>query len=215
MVKILGIEGLPGAGKSHFLHALSERVDNITVFLEPVETFTKLKSYDPLSLLYSNPAKYGVSTQIHIINQLRHYWSSILALADMDRPLFIEHSPETARVFIETLRELGYITDFDAHVLNDSLDIILCDSGSKTSCDKLIFLDLPTPDLIHRILEVRKRPCELTASEEFWNHYLTTLRKDYWAYLEKFRAEHGADSVLVISTEDTYVLTEILSFAFK
>ncbi len=85
----------------------------------------------------------------------------------MDHPLFIERSPETAQVFIETLRELGYITDFDAHVLNDAVDITLCDSGHKTSCDKLIFLDLPTPDLIHRILEVRKRPCELTASEEF------------------------------------------------
>ncbi len=214
MTKILGIEGLPGAGKSHFLTVLSKNNKNFKVFTEPLDKFSTLKKHEPLTLLYSNPTDYAGSVQLHILNQQRNYWSSILSSIQLD-PIIVERSLESLRVFTDTFRDLGYINDFNAEVLNDSLQRMMGEMGIKTSCDKLVFLDLPTEDLIRRILDVRKRNCELSAPKEFWSNYLNTLRKNYLEYLERFKAERGKDSVLIVSTEDRYVLAKIVSFLFQ
>lgn len=130
-IKILSIDGNIGAGKSTLLDRLkqlfSHRKDIIFV-TEPVEEFMTFQGqYEPFRCQELRPYHESVAVQMHITNTLlKHYFKVFTNLTDDNKLMICDRYIHAIPVFIETLRQMGYISDFShAILLKHAEDILL------------------------------------------------------------------------------------------
>jgi deoxyadenosine/deoxycytidine kinase len=128
---IIAIEGSIGIGKTTLLKNFDlERYNGVVEILyEPHEQFNNfMDKYKPLDLFYSNPKENAIISQIHIFDTCKEYLKKKLyELSPKCKVLITDRSIESPIIFLHTLRDMGYITEYQFDFLIEYANRHICE----------------------------------------------------------------------------------------
>jgi deoxyadenosine/deoxycytidine kinase len=201
----LCIDGNIAAGKSTLLAALRQRLGSQKHFWflhEPVERFCQYKKeFNPLQLAYQHPKVYSCITQLHILREIKEFYSENLS---SDGRLYVtDRCPSSTPPFINALYRQNYISEFETLFLRDEAA-----SGSqKFPVKKHLFISCPPKSCFERV-HARKREEESTVSL----HYLEILDQTYQEYINDLISEKGACCIKVLPFDDPLLVDRACNF---
>lgn len=189
---IISLDGNIGAGKSTLIMQISERLPQVQVITEPVQTWTDYKTSDGsnlLELFYSDKNRWAYTFQnCAVITRALTIQESIAKYPEMD--VFItERSLLTDRnVFAEMLYNDGTMNEVEWKLYNKWYDTF----SSFIQISGIVYL---TTDTTNSELRIRKR--NRAGEESITHEYLHKLDEQHEKWLSQTTVP-----VLRISTDD-------------
>ena len=176
----IAIEGIVGCGKTTVLDEL-EKISfadfkKILLLKEPIECFRNYKNkHNPLLNSYQNPHSDSAICQLHIINELKRYYTQHFCDIRTDSLIISERCHLSPLIFTKTYYDQKYIS----HFVHD----FIVDYWSETCSemphpDLIIFLDVDTTTCQKRIV-IRDRLEEGTRTQACAEVFQSILRKNY------------------------------------
>ena len=205
---LLAIEGNIGAGKSFILSAIKSKLKGKPNYLfidEPVEQFSCAllngSVYNPLGAFYNDPVRHAFSSQVWIYECYKRQHEALSKQSTHDTTIIMDRGVYSTIMFVEVLRNQGFLTDFEADYMRDKTkELLNLYFGDESfGCDKLYYLDTPIPLCVERIAS-RDR-CEEKRLKDMGN-YLEMLDASYRAYIHDFAQTSGRDNAVVFHSED-------------
>jgi len=180
-MRIISIEGLPGAGKTTFVKNILPLLPKKSkIMFEPVANFESFSFYNPLHELYQDPIRNCTACQFHIIDVLSEQYKGYL-MTNTD-VLISDRCLGTVEVFTNTLHRMNYISpftrDFILTYYNRRKDSLF--SEKKFGCDAMFYIDVPSEVSLARI-QKRGRLSEENVSLE----YIECLKEEYEMFLAR------------------------------
>lgn len=162
------LEGNIGSGKSTLLNKLKNYTNDYIIIQEPVDDWMELKNNNNESLFqcfYKDPSKYAYLFQTHIINT--RFKKIINYLNNNNKLIICERSIMTdIHIFVEALKELNNINEFEYKIINDLYSTLLKLSNFKP--DGIIYLQVD-PDTCFKRITKRNRNGEETIDIKYLN----------------------------------------------
>lgn len=182
--KIVHIEGNIGAGKTTVLNALEQR--GYTVIREPVEKwkFLKKRYEDPKRWMFAFQVEAMTTMVQNIKEQLKHIketkdrWKSNSATIDcrtMSKPIFIERSLDSYRLFMQIAVEEKLMTQQEYNII-DEISLLL-DNYDYVN----FYLDC-SPEECYRRVKQRNRDGE-TPSVEYLYKIQDIHHDNHWEFV--------------------------------
>jgi deoxyadenosine/deoxycytidine kinase len=192
-ITIVALEGLIGAGKTTVFQALKKRFaaapwkDYEVAFLdECVDVLNECRidgvTYHPLQAFYDDPKREATAMQIFIVEYLQRKLVDKLAeLQPTEKPILIisDRSVESTLVFLETMRDSGYISDFSTHVVKS---VIASIRESIPATTGVYYVNTPVTQCQERI-KMRNRDGEDHLTRD--DRYLRLLAENYTKWMKK------------------------------
>ena len=198
----ISIKGSIGVGKTTILHEL-ERIlgtKKYSFLKEPVDKFSKFKSFNPLELSYQDPYRYCPITQMHIVKQSAMYYPK-KDENKQNKVYITERCVESPLVFIER----DYIRKiFDAFVYSYLTYYVYENKEHYGSLNPnvIIYLDAK-PETCYNRLRKRDRKEKKLCSLELLNHlnecyktYLDYMFDKYSSKIYSCNAEVNVDTIV-------------------
>ena len=210
MYRYITIEGIPAAGKSTFLKALTNYQKNkdqslFSCIQEPEQKLCCFKGHNPIELLYTNPYKEASMVQMYIAKVIRqHFMSEMNKSISTGATIVCERSPAAGLIFLQAMASTGYITKFAYDLIHDEYSNTCSQIGQP---EKIFYLDTPLETCMQR-MKIRDRTGEIYCDPR----YLQTLEKYYTEYLHTFRQLNGPKSLY---TAHSTCIPDLLSEFFK
>ena len=193
-----------GGGKSSSINALKAYIEEkettsfkIAYVAEPVLDFLKWKTYTPLALMESNPTENAKIVQLHIIRTLAAFYRDQFELYKGYDIIICDRYMQSTYIFIYTLFECGFITEFEQEVLLATLKDY---EMSLPKADSTIYLKRDTAWCLDHI-QLRSRDGELKLCTE---KYIGVLVKQYEKYM------FSKENVHVVNSTDLNEITKSL-----
>lgn len=166
-LRVVSVDGLIGAGKSHLLRELDTAA--VRVFVEPSSRSNKM-----LALFYTDPARYGAAMQFFILMLRLQIMRAVYeyAAAHPGVLLVVERCFPADMVFVLANYKLGF---FPLAGLIDYMRIMDDILRALPMPNAFVVLEASSDECIRRIRDLRGRKCE--QGIEPW--YLDALRGAY------------------------------------
>jgi deoxyadenosine/deoxycytidine kinase len=223
-MKVWALEGNIASGKSTLISKIQDLCANVHCILEPVEKYCQLEGYNPLQLAYYEPKVYSFLNQAHILqSQWRYYKKRLndikstpyikMLESDPDEPVILfDRSFISDIVFVETLRDLGYISAVEKTELRLMINNMLYDLFGQQELhrcfERVLYVDCPPEKCIVRLFE-RKRKEEIYMQNPL--RYLETIHNNYVLTLATYKELGGT----IINIPETLHSSEFLSKLFS
>jgi deoxyadenosine/deoxycytidine kinase len=165
---LIMISGLIGAGKTTFAQDLGKYLE-VPIFYEPVTNNPYLVNF------YADQKAYGFPMQIWLLNKRFHQhqqmiWTTTGAVCD--RSIYEDV------IFADMLHDAGNITDLDYETYIGIFETV---TRALKVPDILIHLDVDPKEAHRRVVQERKRDCELGLPLE----YLINLNEYYEKHIKR------------------------------
>lgn len=172
--KRIAVEGLIGAGKTHFAHSLSTKLGYF-LLEEPV------KGNNLLGLFYQQPDRFAFAMQVKMLSVRlsMERAGTYMVKAGVEKGVIFDRSLAGDTVFMELNTAIGNITLEEARVYLNLFEQMKTESPYP---DILIFLDVPLK-IIRQRIRARGRKFEQGLLKED-NLYLEGLLEGYNRFLE-------------------------------
>jgi len=196
--KIIIIEGVIAAGKSHTLKNIAE--STVLKIPEPVEKYRTFSHFNPLALIYQCPKENSACAQLFIIDCLEKtiVRSCIeFQIQEEKNVIITERFLTSVNIFTKTMMETGVISDFSAAYVKQKLDECLSRVSKLCQIEKIIFLDTEIDVCMNRWL-ARERREEMSFNEAQMRNYMEILRKNYLAF---YRENFGSQLEIIKSND--------------
>ncbi|XP_075694751.1 thymidine kinase 2, mitochondrial [Rhinoderma darwinii] len=184
------VEGNIASGKTSCLEYFSNAA-NLEVMTEPVAKWRNVQGHNPLSLMYMDPTRWGLTLQTYVqLTMLDiHTRSSLAPLKMMERSI---HSAKY--IFVENLYRSGKMPEVDYVVLTEWFNWIT--KNIDLSVDLIVYLRT-TPETCYQRLKMRCREEERVIPLE----YLHAIHGLYEEWLIKRSSFSVPAPVLVIDAD--------------
>lgn len=144
------VEGIIGAGKTRLLNIIenSSELNEVEIFLEPIEKWTNLNQRNLLQEFYANPSSAAALTlQTYVYNTIfeNHLKKSSKKIKVMERSVF------SAMIFTQLQTESGNISKVDYDVLNHHHKLVVNNFGAFVKPDLIVYLDVDVPQCMKNI----------------------------------------------------------------
>ncbi|XP_016892934.1 thymidine kinase 2, mitochondrial [Cynoglossus semilaevis] len=149
---VVCIEGNIASGKTTFLEYFS-KTSNIEVLTEPVSKWRDVQGHNPLSLMYQDPERWGMTLQTYVqLTMLDRHLTPMLKSASvrmMERSIF-----SAKYIFVENLSRSGKMPAVDYAILSEWFDWIT--TNISIPVDLIVYLQT-SPQTCHDRLKQRCR----------------------------------------------------------
>jgi len=200
------VEGNVGSGKSTLLEFFQQYPD-ISVYPEPVSTWTNLNGTDFLGLVYKNPARWGMTFESLVqLSMLEEHVRDLRGRGhEVPVVKIMERSFESCRFcFVEQLRETA-ITPVEFTVLDSWYKLVTERPEFDTAVDVIIYLRT-VPEVIYQRVAKRSRKEEMTIPLEYYQQ-MHRLHED-WLIHKNSTGSTNLPPILVIdANHDISVLS--------
>uniref|UniRef100_A0A3P8WL28 Thymidine kinase 2, mitochondrial n=1 Tax=Cynoglossus semilaevis TaxID=244447 RepID=A0A3P8WL28_CYNSE len=148
--QLVCIEGNIASGKTTFLEYFS-KTSNIEVLTEPVSKWRDVQGHNPLSLMYQDPERWGMTLQTYVqLTMLdRHLTPMSASVRMMERSIF-----SAKYIFVENLSRSGKMPAVDYAILSEWFDWIT--TNISIPVDLIVYLQT-SPQTCHDRLKQRCR----------------------------------------------------------
>ena len=197
------IDGNIAAGKSTLLSALRQRMGaqkKYRFLHEPVDRFCQYKEFNPLQLAYLNPHVYSSITQLHILQEIKEFYSEKLS---SDRLYVTDRSLGSTVPFINAQYHHNYISEFEKVFLKDRA----LSWSQKFPVNKHLFISCPPRCCFERV-QARKRKEETPLSL----YDLEIIDQYYQEYIKDLISEKGLACIKVLPFDDPQLVEQAYSF---
>lgn len=153
--RIVSVDGVIGAGKSHLLRDLREvGRDDIFIFVEPSTRTNKM-----LALFYTDPGRYGAAMQFYILAMRLQIMVAVYlaALAHPGATIVVERCFPADMVFVLANFRLGY---FPLEGLMDYMHLMHKIVRKLPLPSAFFMLEVSSDEAVRRIHALRGRLCE-------------------------------------------------------
>lgn len=186
-IDIVCVEGEIGIGKTTLLQNMDlERYNGVVDILwEPHEQFNSFMiHYKPLDLFYTNPKKNALITQIHIFNVCQDYLENKLCeISPQCKVLLTDRSIMSPVIFINTLRDMGYVSEYQYDFLIEYVKRSICKMEKQFPVVKPTGYFFLMSNVSHSIQNIGVR--DFSKENQFppLRSYLHTLNKNMEYYM--------------------------------
>ncbi|XP_069860982.1 thymidine kinase 2, mitochondrial-like isoform X2 [Dipodomys merriami] len=169
---VICVEGNIASGKTTCLEFFSNTTD-IEVLMEPVPKWRNVRGHNPLSLMYGDARRWGLTLQTYVqLTMLDQH-----TRPQMSPVRLMERSIHSARyIFVENLYRSGKMAEVDYVVLSEWFDWIV--RNINVSVDLIVYLRT-TPEICYQRLKMRCREEEKVIPLE----YLEAIHRLYEEWL--------------------------------
>ncbi|XP_028626227.1 thymidine kinase 2, mitochondrial isoform X2 [Grammomys surdaster] len=187
---VVCIEGNIASGKTTCLEFFSNTTD-VEVLMEPVLKWRNVHGHNPLSLMYRDASRWGLTLQTYVqLTMLDQH-----TRPQMSPVRLMERSIYSARyVFVENLYRSGKMPKVDYAILSEWFDWII--RNIDVSVDLIVYLRT-TPEICYQRLKMRCREEEKVIPME----YLSAIHRLYEEWLVNGSLFPAAAPVLVIEAD--------------
>ncbi|EDL87248.1 thymidine kinase 2, mitochondrial (predicted) [Rattus norvegicus] len=187
---VVCIEGNIASGKTTCLEFFSNTTD-VEVLMEPVLKWRNVHGHNPLSLMYHNASRWGLTLQTYVqLTMLDQH-----TRPQMSPVRLMERSIYSARyIFVENLYRSGKMPEVDYAILSEWFDWII--KNIDVSVDLIVYLRT-TPEICYQRLKMRCREEEKVIPVE----YLSAIHHLYEEWLVTGSLFPAAAPVLVIEAD--------------
>ncbi|XP_047459782.1 thymidine kinase 2, mitochondrial [Mugil cephalus] len=187
---VICIEGNIASGKTTCLEFFS-KTSNVEVLTEPVSKWRNVRGHNPLSLMYQDPQRWGITLQTYVqLTMLAGHLSPMSShVRLMERSIF-----SAKYIFVENLFRSGKMPEVDYAVLTEWFDWIT--TNVSLPIDLIVYLQT-SPQICHERLKQRCREEEKVIPLE----YLECIHQLYEDWLIKRTSFFLPAPVLVIPAD--------------
>nr|XP_048287353.1 thymidine kinase 2, mitochondrial isoform X1 [Myodes glareolus] len=187
---VVCVEGNIASGKTTCLEFFSNTAD-VEVLMEPVLKWRNVRGHNPLSLMYHNASRWGLTLQTYVqLTMLDQH-----TRPQMSPVRLMERSIYSARyIFVENLYRSGKMPEVDYVILSEWFDWII--RNIDVSIDLIVYLRT-TPEICYQRLKMRCREEEKVIPLE----YLRAIHRLYEEWLVTGSLFPAAAPVLVIEAD--------------
>nr|XP_060644265.1 thymidine kinase 2, mitochondrial [Anolis sagrei ordinatus] len=184
------IEGNIASGKTTCLEYFAKNT-NIEVLTEPVSKWRNVCGHNPLSLMYQDPTRWGITLQTYVqLTMLDQHMRTTLSPVKM-----MERSIHSAKyIFVENLYRSGKMPEVDYVVLTEWFEWII--KNLSVSVDLIVYLQT-SPERCYERLKRRCREEEKVIPME----YLEAIHLLYEEWLIKKNLFKVPSPVLVLQAD--------------
>ena len=201
-LKIISVEGNIGIGKSTLVQNLDlKRYGGcVDILLEPHEAYNTFLGYHPLDLFYTNPEINALTCQLHIFNAYKeHMEKKLYELSPQCKVLVIDRSIMSCLIFTTTLRDMGYITEFQHDFLTEYIKRNVSEMENKFPVVKPTAYFYLRNNPTTSILNIEKRNFSKENKFSSLRLYLSKLGKnmDYYMTVDPHRSVYSEDKLVL------------------
>lgn len=190
MSTLVYVEGIIGAGKSTFVHNISQNVQNIKMVTEPVESWQRDGILDDF---YKDMKRWALSFQLNIIHDKTERLNKLCLEKNDNNIYMVERSIYSDCCFTNTLYDSGLLEPFDYKLSNKVRKVY--EERMNTLPSLIIYLRPPLEVCMERV-KTRNREEEKNLTPQ----YQKTLLKHHDALFNKdvFTTYNGVRIPIII-----------------
>ncbi|XP_046329973.1 thymidine kinase 2, mitochondrial-like [Haliotis rufescens] len=192
------VEGNIGSGKTTLLDYYKD-YSMTEVFQEPVHKWRDIKGHNALSLMYKDPARWGLTfqTYVQLIMLGIHMEAQEKPIKMMERSIF-----SAKYCFVDNLHNSGKMPDIEHIVLTEWFDFIVKSQDFKV--DLIVYLQTK-PETVYERIQRRQRQEEKNIPLE----YLEALHKQHEDWLIHKKYPCPADVLVLDGNPDANGMVKI------